>query len=204
MNFPAFFDQAPKIQVHDPLSEFLSAVDGGRIEYGYADAVRLAGHSCPTVAGAYLMARAGLRALFPDGPAERGGVAVTMSAGETDGTTGVIAQVFTLLTGAAANNGFHGIGGRFVRSGLLRYGGGRQDCIAEFRRTDRGVGVRLALDFSSVPPAPQMRMLMGQALAPEASADVRRAFGEVWQERVRRLLLDHADDPAVILVTACA
>ncbi len=201
MSFPAFFDQAPKIQVHDPLSEFLGAAEGGRIEYGYADAVRLAGHSCPTVAGAYLMARAGLRALFPDGLAERGGVQVSMSSAETDGTTGVIAQVFTLLTGAAAENGFHGIGGRFVRSGLLHYGGGF-DAIAEFRRVDTGAGVRLALDFTNVPSSPQMRMLMGQAMAPDASAEVRKAFGEAWQDRVRRLLLGHANDPAVILVRA--
>lgn len=199
MSFPAFFDQAPKVQVHDPLSEFLGVAEGGRIEYGYADAVRLAGHSCPTVAGAYLMARVGLRALFPDGTAERGGVQVTMSSAETDGTTGVIAQVFTLLTGAAADNGFHGIGGRFVRSGLLRYGGGF-DAIAEFRRVDTGAGVRLALDFTNVPSSPQMRMLMGQALAPDASAEVRKAFGEVWQDRVRRLLQEHSDDPDVILV----
>ncbi len=200
MGFPAFFEQAPTVRVHDPLSEFLGAADGGLIEYGYADAVRLAGHSCPTVAGSYLMARAGLRALYPDGPAERGGVRVTMSSAETDGTTGVIAQVFTLLTGAAADNGFHGIGGRFIRSGLLRYGGGNSGCIAEFRRVDSGAGVRLALDFTNVPPSPQMRMLMGQAMAPDASAEIRRAFGEVWQDRVRRLLLEHADDPAVILV----
>lgn len=199
MAFPAFFEQAPKVRVHDPLSEFLGAAEGGLIEYGYADAVRLAGHSCPTVAGAYLMARAGLRALFPDGPAERGGVRVTMSSAEDEGTTGVIAQVFTQLTGAAAANGFHGIGGRFARSGLLRYGGGF-DAIAEFRRVDTGTGVRLALDFTNVPPSPQMRMLMGQALAPDASVEVRRAFGEVWQERVQHLLLEHADDPAVVLV----
>lgn len=201
MSFPAFFGQAPKIQVHDPLSEFLGAAESGRIEYGYADAVRLAGHSCPTVAGAYLMARAGLRTLFPGVPIERGGVQVTMSSAETDGTTGVIAQVFTLLTGAAADNGFHGLAGRFVRSGLLRYGGGF-DAIAEFRRVDTGAGVRLALDFTNVPSSPQMRMLMGQALAPDASPEVRRAFGETWQERVRRLLLEHADDPAVVLVHA--
>lgn len=202
MAMQPFFSDAPRITVHDALAEFLGSCDDGMIEYGYADAVRVAGHSCPTVAGAYLMARAGLHALFPEGPAERGGVAVTMSSAESEGTTGVIAQVFTLLTGAAAGNGFHGIGGNFVRSGLLGYGGGNPDCIATFQRTDTHAGVRLALDFTNVPPSPQMRMLMGQAMAPDASAEVRRAFGEVWQERVRRLLLEHADDPAVILVQA--
>ena len=102
MSLRAFFADAPRITVRDALSEFLGASDDGLIEYGYADAVRVAGHSCPTVAGAYLMALAGLRALYPDATPERGGIEVVMNGGEDEGTTGVIAQVFTLLTGAAA------------------------------------------------------------------------------------------------------
>ena len=31
-----------------------------------------------------------------------------------------------------------------------------------------------------------------------------RLFGELWQDRVRRLLLDHADDPAVVEVRRLA
>lgn len=69
-------------------------------------------------------ARRPARALYPDAVPERGSVVVTMSLAEEEGTTGVIAQVFTLLTGAAANNGFHGIGGRYARHDLLRYGSG--------------------------------------------------------------------------------
>lgn len=200
MVLPAFFAQAPRVRVHDALAEFLGAAVGGVVEYGYEDVVRLAGHSCPTVAGAYLMARAGLRALYPEGLPERGGIAVTMSAPEAEGTTGVVAQVFTLLTGAAAGNGFHGIGGRFVRSGLLQYGSGDGDCLASFRRIDNGARVHLALDLASVPAAPQMRALMVRAMAANASGEERNAFAEVWQERVRRLLLEHADDAGVIRV----
>ncbi|HEY1036333.1 MAG TPA: hypothetical protein VGE09_15260, partial [Pseudoxanthomonas sp.] len=37
---------------------------------------------------------------------------------------------FTLITGAAANNGFHGIGGQYARHNLLRYGGGDRSSIA--------------------------------------------------------------------------
>ena len=64
MGFPAFFEQAPVLRLHDGLAELLGAPSDGVIEYRYADAVRLAGHSCPTVAGAWLCARAGLRALY--------------------------------------------------------------------------------------------------------------------------------------------
>jgi len=200
MTLPAFFSEAPRILLRDPLAALLGAADDGLIEYGYADAVRLAGHSCPTVAGAYLMARAGLRALYPDAPAERGGVVVTMSAPETEGTTGVIAQVFTLLTGAAADNGFQGIGGRFNRQGLLRYGGGDTSSIASLRRSDSGDTVHVSMDLSGVPPAPRMRALLGRALAPDASDDERSAFASEWQDRVRRLLLEHADDATAIRV----
>ena len=200
MALPAFFSAAPGIVLRDPLAELLGAAEGGLIEYGYADAVRLAGHSCPTVAGAYLMARAGLRTLYPDTLPERGGVVVTMGAAEVEGTTGVIAQVFTLVTGAAANNGFHGIGGQHARHNLLRYGGGDRNSIASFRRADNGDSVHLSLDLSAIPPAPQLRELMVRALAADATGEERAAFGSVWQDRVRRLLLEHADDPNVIRV----
>jgi len=200
MALPAFFSAAPRIVLRDPLAELLGAAEGGLIEYGYADAVRLAGHSCPTVAGAYLMARAALRALYPDAVPERGSVVVTMSMAEEEGTTGVIAQVFTLLTGAAGNNGFHGIGGRHARHGLLRYGSNDLSCIAGFCRSDTGDTVYVSMDLSSVSPAPQMRMLMGRALAADATDAERAAFASVWQDRVRKLLLQHAEDARVIKV----
>ena len=102
MTFPAFFDDAPVIRMRDGLAKLLGTARDGVIEYRYADAARLAGHSCPTVAGAWLSARAGLRALIP--------------------------------------------------------------------------------------------------LALAGSPDATSRFGPAWQDRVRRLLIDHADDPAVVSV----
>lgn len=200
MAFPAFFDLAPRITVRDPLAALLGASDDGLLVYGYGDAVRLAGHSCPTVAGAFLMARAALCALYPDGLAERGGVSVRMGAPEQEGTTGVVAQVLTLVTGAAAANGFHGIGGRFVRQGLLRYATTTDAPGVRFQRRDTGQAVRVELDLSRVPPPPGLRERMAEALAPAATAEQQRVFGVLWQDRVRRLLLDHADDPAVVRI----
>jgi hypothetical protein len=46
-----------------------------------------------------------------------------------------------------------------------------------------------------------MGELLPLCLAGEATAEERRRFGALWQERVRRLLLDHADDPAVIVIS---
>jgi len=202
MSYPPFFDQAPRIAVRDPLAAFLGAAEDGLLEYSYLDAVRLAGHSCPTVAGAYLMARAALRALYPDGPAVRGAVAVRIPGPAGEGVNGVIAQVFTLLTGAAADNGFHGIGGHFVRQGLLQYAEPAQAGDIQVTRSDTGKSVGVALDLGSVPPAPNLRALLAAAFAPEATAAQRRRFADAWQERVRKLLLEHADDAGVVRLHA--
>ena len=63
MAFPSFFSEIQPLVVHDRLAEFLGAADGGVIEYRYADAVKLAGHSCPTVAGTWLLTCRALTAL---------------------------------------------------------------------------------------------------------------------------------------------
>ena len=47
---PGFF-AACWPSVADPLAALLGAAEDGRLEYHYADAVRLAGHSCPTWLG---------------------------------------------------------------------------------------------------------------------------------------------------------
>jgi formylmethanofuran dehydrogenase subunit E len=201
MNCPAFYDRAPRITMRDPLAALLGAAEDGLLEYSYVDAVRLAGHSCPTVAGAYLMARTALRALYPDQPAERGGVAVRMPAAEDEGVTGVIAQVLTLITGAAAANGFHGIGGRFARQSLLTFSASSGASAVQFSRRDNGAAVAVELNLVTVPAAPDLRELMLAALHPAASAEQRAAFAQAWQGRVQRLLLDHADDPQVLQLT---
>lgn len=202
MGFPTFFGQAPTIRVRDPLAAFLGACEDGIIEYHYADAVRLAGHSCPTVAGAYLMGRSAVAALYPNGVAERGGIAIQMPAPEDQGTTGVVAQVLTLVTGAAAENGFKGIGGRFGRNGLLGYSGGQNTIDAVmFQRLDNSTRVTVELDVTPVPAEPTLRELMMPAVQGQADAEQLAEFGRAWQARVQRLLLEHADDPAVLKVT---
>lgn len=201
MNYPDFYDQAPRIRMRDPLAELLGASEGGLLEYSYLDAVRLAGHSCPTVATAYLVARAAMLALFPDGPAVRGEIEVHMPAPETEGTQGVIAQILTLVTGAAAANGFHGIGGRFARQHLLRYSAGSETGAIGFRRRDNGAAVSVEFDLSAIPAPSNLRNLLAAAIDPSASESKKREFAQAWQSRVRTLLLEHGDDPRVLKVT---
>lgn len=198
MPIPAFFDDVCRIRLHDPLAAFLGAGDGV-IDYGYADAVRLAGHSCPTVAGAYLMTLRALEALYPDALPQRGAVRVLVPEGEDEGVAGVMGAVAGLLTGAAGRGGFKGLAGRFGRNGLLRYGEAVAGDLG-FQRTDTGARVTASFDASMVPPEPRMRSLMQSILMGEDDAESVAAFGALWQDRVRRILVDHGDDPRLVTV----
>lgn len=204
MKFPDFFSEAPVIRMHDPLAEFLGAAENGVVEYRYEDAVRLAGHSCPTVAGAFLSARAALATLYPDELAERGAVKVTMPDPADHGTVGVVAQVMTLITGAAGDGGFMGIGGRFTRRNLLRFAdkGMTPGEGVRLERMDTGAAVSVSFSMGPVPAVANQQALMAAAFSGQASRQDKITFGKAWQDRVRRMLLDHADDPDVIRVKA--
>ncbi len=197
MTFPAFFAQVPPILLRDPLAEFLGAAEGGLIEYRYADAVRLAGHSCPTVAGAYLLASRALGRLYRSEVPRRGNFHVSCGDSLDEGVTGVIASVLTLLTGAAGSGGFKGLAGQHSRRNLLAFGQGGGGTFT-FRRRDDGSAVTLSLDLSSVPPDPRMGGLLQALLSGEASEADGRDFRLLWQDRVRRILLEHWDDPALV------
>ena len=100
MSHPDFFDAVPRISLYDPLAEFLGATKDGILQYGYFDAVRLAGHSCPTVAAAYWSTFKALACLYPDAMPVRGEIRVEFSQDSASGVTGVIANVVSMLTGA--------------------------------------------------------------------------------------------------------
>ena len=72
MDYPKFFNEIETIKLKDELSDFLGTFKDGIVEFSYLDVVKSAGHSCPTVAGAYLMAREGLKALYEDEIPKRG------------------------------------------------------------------------------------------------------------------------------------
>lgn len=150
MTFPEFFARVPTITLRDPLADLLGAAEGGLIEYHFADAVRLAGHSCPTVAGAWLMTVRALRALYGDEIPERGNIAVALRENIDSGVAGVIASVAGLLTGAAGEGGFKGLGGRYSRRNLLQFGVAGSSGMS-FMRRDTNVAVDCELHLESVP-----------------------------------------------------
>ena len=203
VSFPAFFDAVPRFKLRDPLAEFLGAADGGVLEYAYVDVVKLAGHSCPTVAAAYVLGCRALAALYPDDLPERGGMRVELADAVGQGVTGVTASVLTLLTGAMGEAGFKGVGGRFVRRGLLDFGSENTPSM-RITRLDSGAAVDVDSDLSHVPGHPDLPELFSRCLRGEADAAQLRRFGELWQQRVQRILLEHWDDDAVFSVRAVA
>lgn len=200
MNHPVFFDAVPKISLHDPLAEFLGATEDGILQYGYFDAVRLAGHSCPTVASAYWMTYKALASLYPDAMPERGDIRVEFGQDSTSGVTGVIANVVSMLTGATADTGFKGIAGRFNRCDRLFFSV-EMPGEMRFTRLDTNQAVTTAANLQRVPASPRMSPLIASCLANRATPEETAEFRQLWQERVRSILLDHGDDPEVFVVT---
>ncbi len=201
MQYPKFYDEVPNIRLYDPLSEMLGSFEKGIIEFSYLNSVQSAGHSCPTVAGAYLMTLKALRALYPDGALPvRGEIAVAFATSEEEGVTGVIANVITNITGATERMGFKGLGGKFVRHSLMSFNQ-HIDASARFTRTDTQQSVDLFYDPSSVQAdgdTSQMQLMMGRALSGDAEAI--QHFGTMWQSRVKKILIDNFDNDNVIKV----
>ena len=197
MAFPEFFSRVPTIMLRDPLAELLGAAEGGLIEYSFADAVKLAGHSCPTVAGAWLTSVRALRALYGEEIPVRGDITVSLHESIDTGVAGVIASVATLLTGAAGDGGFKGLGGQYVRRGLLKFGVAGSVGMT-FTRLDTNATVNGNFRPNLISADPRLGELLPVVVHGSATPAERRLFGELWQDRVKRILIDHGDDPAVV------
>jgi len=190
MGYPAFFDKVPMLLLQDPLGEFLGAFDQGKVEICYYDCVKLAGHSCPTVASAYLLTSTGLDRLYPEGLPQRGRVRVEMKASKEEGVTGVIANVIGYIVGGNDEGGFKGIGGTFSRRDLLSFGHTELRGMVRMTRTDTNASVTLSSDTGQVPGSPQMMPLMQKAIQGVASNKEEMKFKALWQARVEAMLLD--------------
>ncbi len=199
MNTPSFFASVRTIRLRDPLADFLGAAEEGQIEYTYLDAVKLAGHSCPTVAGAYIATLKALAHLYPGATPQRGDIRVSFRESGTSGVTGVMANVATLITGAAQDHGFKGIGGKFDRRNLLFFGSPISGEI-RFERRDTGASVDTSYHPEIVAPDTMMKSLMQKAQAGVASKEEQKEFARLWQDRVRRILIEHIDDPRLVIL----
>ena len=194
---PNFFNDVAPIVMRDPLSELLGVAERGVLNYTYTDVVKLAGHSCPTVAGAYLMVQKGLKELYGNETPIRGEIKVLMNGKLGEGVVGVIATVASMITGATDMSGFHGLGGKFDRRQLLFYGIEMEGEMA-LERLDTFGQVILTYNPSCVPPVPQMGELLPLILTDRADETAKVLFGTLWQDRVKHILIEKRDDPRLV------
>ncbi len=192
MKFPEFFKKIPIIETYDPLAELLGTFENGKIDFMYIQIVKAAGHSCPTVAGAYIMSYHALKALYPDSLPVRGEIKVEFKEDLEDGVAGVIANVITNITGATSKSGFKGLGGKFARHSLMFFNASINSS-ARFTRVDTGKSVDVYYDPSCVPGDPKQQLLMQKVMKNSATQEERKEFGALWQNRVEKIFSENFD-----------
>ena len=197
LNYPAFFNTVENIQLQDPLSDFLGTFKNGRVTFSYPEIAKAAGHSCPTVAGAYLITQKALKALYKDELPRRGSIRILFKQHRLEGVTGVMARVMSNITGATASDGFKGLNGKFSRTHLMEFEQ-KIPGIARFIRTDTDEKVDVFYNPNIVPHLPEMETIMGKVLSGAASANEIEQFGRLWQKRVEMILIDNKDNEKMI------
>ena len=184
MQYPAFFDKIEAIVLKDPLGKFIGTSKGGILEISYVETVKMAGHSCAVVGGAYLAVREGLKALYRNELPRRGEIKVEIRKGITEDNAGVVGSVLANITGATTDFGFGGLpGGRFNRRNLLSYNA-PIDTDIRFTRldTNRQVGVNCHPEKVVNP-----RAILMSAIGPDATPENKRTFPERFQNMVKQL-----------------
>jgi len=197
MNYPDFFDVVEPIEMFDPLAQTLGAIEDGCITYHYIDMVKLAGHSCPTVAGAWLMSKIGLQKLYADALPVRGEILVEVREALEEGTAGVVGSCMGLITGSANAGGFKGLGGRMARHNRLVYGVMMEGDV-RLTRLDTNQSVLLRYDPSIIPVDPKQQTLMQKMMQGDATSEEKRDFKEMWQHRVKEILLNTERWPHIV------
>ena len=193
-----FFDAVEPIKVKDPLAVVLGAMDKGEVfTFTYADAVKFAGHSCPAVAGAYKSTQIALKLLYGDEVPVRGNIKVTFKGAVDHKVNGPISQVVTLITGAAAESGFKGLGpaGKYGRYNLMAFDKDhlpdpKAVCSMIFQRVDNGKKVEVTYSVEPVSASERIDKLMPLVISGKASEGEAKEFGDLWQERVKTILLN--------------
>ena len=201
-----FFNQVEPITLIDPLAFALGASDAGEpYVYYYTDIIKYSGHSCPAVSGGYMMAKLGLKELYGDATPVRGEIKVTFKGAPDEKVNGPISQVVSFITGAAGDTGFKGMQGKFSRYNLMMYENDNPSAngiLAEaiFERMDTGKKVSVAYNSSAIPSNPEMGKIMPLLISGKASKEEIIKFGNLWQERVRVVLLETPKDAFIVKV----
>lgn len=195
-----YIDTVPPIIMKEPLLELLGQTEQP-IPYTFKETVKISGHACGAVTGAWLITRKALEALYPSTVPVRGQIKVTMPGAEDEWLIGVFGQVIANITGAAPKTGFPGgeLGSAFNRRNLMVYA---EEPVGIpptkmqwiFERTDTGAKVAIRYDLSMIkPPAtPEQKELGAKAARGLADAKELKNWQANWNAGVK-FLFDNAD-----------
>lgn len=186
MKYPDFFNKIESIKLKDDLSQLLGSCEDGIVEFTYLDIVKTAGHSCPTVAGAYLMTYVALKELYKNAIPKRGEILVSFKEDSFEGTTGVIANVITQITAATDTMGFKGLNGKFKRHGLMKFNEEITSNV-KFQRLDNKKVVELIYKPNIITANPEISILMQKIMQEVATKEEKVIFGQLWQDRVKNI-----------------
>ena len=193
-----YINRVPPILMREPFLELLGQTRQP-VPYTYEEAVKLAGHSCSAVAGAWTMTRKALESLYPGSLPVRGQIKVTIPGAEEEWFVGVFGEVIKYITGAAPKTGFPGaeFGQAYNRRNLMTYlekpsGTPPAKMLWIFERTDIGAKVAVRYDLGKVnPPATPERSELGARVA-RATPEEAKEWHEYWNARVK-FVLENAD-----------
>ena len=187
-----FFDIAAPVRLKDPLAYILGSMEEGELfVFKYPDAIKLAGHSCPAISGAYKITAKALSALYGTEIPVRGEIRVAVMGKATDLAYGPMSQVISLITGAAPITGFAGLGRRFRRRNLLVFDEDHFEYNTFiFQRSDTEKTVSITYNPDVVPEDPRLGELVSLVLTGQATEEEHRAFKKAWPEKVRMILLE--------------
>jgi hypothetical protein len=200
--FNPIITSVPPLYLREPLAETLGAFQSGDdvLEYSFAETVKMAGHACPTVSGAWLICCKALEALYPTSIPVRGEIEIIVYGEPGVGVYGVMAQVMSFITGAAPVSGFKGLGPRFRRRDLLRYEAKSPDPEAlcfQFRRSDNRQTVLVKYYPQRVPFAQDKALRLGELMEKviwEAARPPEQVeFQELWMGKVNTIINAQTD-----------
>ncbi|TAN63301.1 hypothetical protein EPN18_02790 [bacterium] len=198
-----FFEDVETIKLLDPLAQILGAQkDNEPFIFHYTDAVKLAGHSCPAVSGAYKVTAKALKALYGNELPVRGSIKVLVKGGPADLAYGPQAQVISLITGASGVTGFKGLGGKYGRNNKLFFDTENMEFNTFiFQREDNQKTVKITYDPQALPGDERMGELIGLVLQGRATNEQKETFHSLWQGNVKRILLEETKYPGLFTVT---
>ncbi len=184
MKYRGFFDKIENIIVEDELAKFLGVNEDGVIVFSYVDIVKSAGHSCGTVAGAYLIALEGLKALYKEQRPKRGEIKVELKKAPREENNGVVASVLSIITGATADYGFGGIPtGKFNRRDLLFF---EANIDTDVKLTRLDTNESIGINYLPKKVVNPMAILMS-AIKPDATQEDKESFPDRFQEMVETI-----------------